>query len=85
MDQRAAIEADIQRKTRQLHEAMEVRKTELIGELDEMTQQKLKTLSIQRDELELVQTRLNSCLQFVNDSLKTGSEGEILAMEKPVV
>ena len=83
--QRAAIEADIQRKTRQLHEAIEVRKTELIGELDKMTQQKLKTLSIQRDELELVQTRLNSCLQFVNDSLKTGSEGEILAMEKPVV
>ena len=85
VDQRAAIEADIQRKTRQLHEAMEVRKIELIGELDKMTQQKLKTLSIQRDELELVQTRLNSCLQFVNDSLKTGSEEEILAMEKPVV
>ena len=85
VDQRAAIEADIQRKTRQLHEALEVRETELIGELDKMTQQKLKTLSIQRDELELVQTRLNSCLQFVNDSLKTGSEGEILVMEKPVV
>ena len=85
MEQRAAIEADIQRKVRQLHEVLEVRKAELIGHLDQMTQQKLKTLSIQRDELELVQTRLNSCLQFVSDSLKTGSEGEILAMEKPVV
>ena len=83
-EQRAAIEADIQRKVRQLHEALKVRKAELIGKLDQMTQQKLKTLSIQRDELELVQTRLNSCLQFVSDSLKTGSEGEILAMEKPV-
>ena len=85
MDQRAAIEADIQKKTRQLYEALEVRKTKLIGQLDQMTQQKLKTLSIQRDELEFFQTRLNSCLQFVSDSLKTGSEGEILAMEKPVV
>ena len=85
MDQRAAIEADIQMKMRQLHEALEVRETELIGQLDQMMQQKLKTLSIQRDELELVQTRLNSCLEFVSDSLKTGSEGEILAMEKPVV
>ena len=85
MDQRATIEADIQTKIRQLHEAVEVRKTKLIGQLDQMTQQKLKTLSIQRDELELVQTRLNSCLQFVSDSLKTGSEGEILAMEKSVV
>ena len=85
MDQRTLIEADIEMKITQLHEALEVRKTELIGQLDQMTQQKLKTLSIQRDELELVQTRLNSCLQFVSDSLKTGSEGEILAMEKPVV
>ena len=85
MNQRASIEADILRKIEQLHEALEVRKTELIGELDKMTQQKLKMLSIQRDELELVQTRLNSCLQFVNDSLKTGSEGEILSMKKPVV
>ena len=85
MDQRAAIETDIQRKMRQLHEALEVRETELIGQLDQMMQQKLKSLSIQRDELELVQTRLNSCLEFVSDSLKTGSEGEILAMEKPVV
>ena len=85
MDQRAVIETDVQRKMRQLHEALEVRETELIGQLDQMMQQKLKSLSIQRDELELVQTRLNSCLEFVSDSLKTGSEGEILAMEKPVV
>ena len=84
-EQRAAIEADIQRKVRQLHEAIEVRKAELIGQLDQMMQQKLKTLSIQRDELEQVQTRLNSCLQFVSDSLKTGSEGEILTVEKSVV
>ena len=84
-EQRTAIEADIQRKVRQLHEAIEVGKAELIGHLDQMTQQKLKTLSIQRDELELVQIQLNSCLQFVSDSLKTGSKGEILAMEKPVV
>ena len=84
-EQRAAIEADIQRKVGELHKALEVRKAELIGQLDQMTQQKLKTLSIQRDELEFVQTRLNSCLQFVSDSLKTGSKGEILAMEKPVV
>ena len=85
MDQRAAIEADIQMKIRQLYEAIEVRKTKLIGELDKMTQQKLKTLSIQRDELELIQIRMNCCLKFVSDSLKTGSEGEILAMKKPVV
>jgi len=35
--------------------------------------------------MELVQTQLSSCLNFVKESLRTGSEGEILAMKKPVV
>ena len=39
MDQQAMIEADIQRKVRQLHKALEVRKAVLIGQLDQMTQQ----------------------------------------------
>ena len=85
MEQRAAIESNIQREIRLLHEALEVRNTELIGQLDQMTQHKIKTLSIQKDELVLIQTRLNSCVEFVSDSLKTGSSGEILAMEIPVV
>ena len=85
MEQRTVVEADIQRKIKQLHETLEVRKTELIGELNQMTQNKLEPLSIHRDELELVQTRLSSCLKFVTDSLKTSSEGEILAMERTLV
>ena len=85
LDQQASIEADILAKIGQLHEALEMRKIELIGQLGKMTQPKLKTLSIQRNELELIQTQLNSCIEFVNDSLKIGSEAEILAMEKPVV
>ena len=85
LDQQASIEADILAKIGQLHEALEMRKIELIGQLGKMTQPKLKTLSIQRNELELIQTQLNSCVEFVSDSLKIGSEAEILAMEKPVV
>ena len=85
MDQRAAIETDIQRRVEQLQEALAVRKTELITKLDQVTQLKLKTLLDQRDELELIQTRLNSCVEFVSDSLKTDRKGEILAMEKPIV
>ena len=83
--QRAAIEADIHKKIRQLHDALEARKTQLIGQLDQLTQQKLKSLSAERDELELIQTRFNSCLEFVSESLKTGSMGEILGMKKSVV
>ena len=81
-DQREALVGNI---IRQLQEALEVRKTELIGQLDNITQKKLKTLAAQRDQIELVQTQLSSCLDFVKESLRTGSEGEILAMKKPVV
>ena len=83
--QRACIEADIQKRVQQLHEALEVRKTQLIGQLDQLTQQKLKTLTAQKDELVLLHTRLNSCLQFANETLRAGSKEEILAMKRPVV
>ena len=84
-DQREALVGNIHKTIRQLWEALEVRKTELIGQLDRITQQKLKTLAAQRDQIELVQTQLSSCFEFVKESLRTGSEGEILAMKKPVV
>ena len=84
-DQRDTLVGKILKTIRQLQEALDVRKTELIGQLDHITQQKLKTLAAQRDQIELVQTQLSSCLDFVKESLRTGSEGEILAMKKPVV
>ena len=84
-DQRMAIEANIHKTIRRLQEALEERKTELIGQLDQLIQQKMKSLAAQRDEFELVQTRLSSCLDFVNESLRTGSQAEILAAKKPVV
>ena len=84
-DQRMAIETNIHKTIRRLQEAFEERKTELIGQLDKLTQQKMKSLAAQRDEFELVQTRLSSCLDFVSESLRTGSQAEILAAKKPVV
>ena len=84
-EQREVLALNIHKTIQKLQEALEVRKTELIGHLDEITQQKLKTLAAQRDQIELVQTQLSSCLSFVKESLRTGSEGEILAMKKPVV
>ena len=84
-DQRKALVGNIHKTIRQLQEALEVRKTELIGQLDQIAQKKLKSLAAQRDQNELVQTQLSSCLDFMKESLRTGSEREILAMKKPVV
>ena len=85
IDQREVIAVNIHKTIQKLQEALEVRKTELIGHLDQITQQKLKTLAAQRDQIELVQTQLSCCLSFMKESLRTGSEGQVLAMKKPVV
>ena len=84
-DQRMTVEADIHKHIDHLHQALEQRRTELVGQLHQLTQQKLKGLAAQRDQCELVQTQLSSCLDYVEGSLKTGSEGEILAMKTPVL
>ena len=84
-DQRAAIQADIHKETDQLHQALEQRRTELIGQLDQLTQHKLKSLAAQRDQVELLHTQLTSCLEYVEGSLTTGTQGEILEMKAPLL
>ena len=50
-----------------------------------MIQQKLKNVAAQQNQLELIATRLKSCCGFLKESLRTGSQVEILAMGKPFV
>ena len=84
-DLQVAIEANIQQQIRQLQELLEARKAELISQLQQHIQTKKKNLVAQRDEVETVHTQLVSCLSFVRESLKTGSQGEVMKMKKPVV
>ena len=84
-DQQANIEADIHKTFQHLHETLDIRRTELIGQLNLMTQQNLKTFATQRDEIEIIQMQLKSCLEFVRESLSTGSQGEVMNMKKSVV
>ena len=84
-DQRAIIEADIHRTTQRLHEIIDVRNTELINQLHQKTQEKLKGLAVQRDELETILTKLSSCLKFVRESLETSSQGEVMKMKTTII
>ena len=84
-DQRAAIETDIHRTTQRLHEIIDVRKTELINQLHRKTQEKLKGLAVQRDELETILAKLSSCLEFVRESLETSSQGEVMKMKTTII
>ena len=84
-DQREAIEADMHDTFERLQETLYVRKTRLIGQLHEITQRKLKELAVQRDQMETILAQLSSCLDFVGESLKTDSQGEVLMMKTNIM
>ena len=84
-EQKTTIEAAVHKEINLLQQLLEQRRTELISKLDHLTQLKLKTLATQRDQVELVQVKLSSCLDYVDGGLKTGTEGEVLAMKAPVL
>ena len=83
--QRQAVATDIERSIQQLHAALEKRKQELFDQLDQITNQKLKKLAAQREQLEQVGAQLKSCRDFVQESLSTGNKEEILDIKKPVI
>ena len=84
-DLQVAIEDNIQRQIQQIQELLEARKAELISQLQQYIQTKKKNLAAQKDEVEAVHTQLASCLSFVRESLRTGSQGEVMKMKKAVM
>ena len=63
-DQKAAIEANIHKEIDEQHRLLDQRRAELVGELEMLTQQKLKDLAAQRDQVEITQVKLTSCLEY---------------------
>ena len=84
-NQQSVIKASINDTIGQLHEVLEGRRTELIGELDRITQRKLKGLAIQRDQMETTLAQLRSSLAFIEESMKTGIQEEMLMMKSNAV
>ena len=63
---------------------IEEREAELIGRLHQLTETKKKNLAAQNDELETAETKLASCQSFVRDSLRIGSQGEVMKIKATV-
>ena len=81
LNQQPVIEADIHATINQLQEMLEVRKTELVSQLHQITQGKLKGLATQRDQIETTQAMLTSCLGFMRESLRTSAKEKVLIMK----
>ena len=84
-EQRVTVEANIHKEFDQQQRLLDQQRIELVGELDSHTQQKLKSLAAQRDQVEIAQVKLTSCLEYAEGGLETGTEGEVLAMKAPVL
>ena len=80
-DQLATIEADIHSTIGRLQETLEARKTQLISQLHQLTQTKLKNLDTQQDRLETIRAQLGSCEDFVRKSMETDSLWDVLKMK----
>ena len=85
VEQKTAVVAEILTAMAHLRQALEARETELVGQAEQTAQQKLKTLVVQRDGFELQLGQLRSCQDFVEESRRTCSQGEILRMKSPLV
>ena len=84
-DQRAAIEADIHTAINEIHQVLDIRRTELIGCLHQLTQRKLKDLAAQRDSVETIHAQLKSCLDYMEKSIETERQSDALKMKTTVV
>ena len=84
-DQRQTLKSKVKSTMQQIHQALEAREKELMLEIDRMADQKLKNTAAQKDHIELFATRLKSCHDFVQESLKTGSQEEVLTIKKSVM
>ena len=84
-DQRASIEDNIHTTFRRLREVLTVRETELIDHLKKTTQGKLKGLAAQSDQMKATLSQLDSCLQFMRESIKAGNESDVLMMKTNTV
>ena len=85
VEQETAVVAEIRTAMAHLQKALEARETELVGIAEQRARLKLKALALQQDMFERQLGQLRSCRDFVEESRRTCSQGEILRMKSPLV
>ena len=80
-DQRAATKDNIHVAFERLREVLNVRETELNSHLDKLTQGKLKSLALQKDQIETTLAQLSSCILLIRESLRIDNEKYLLMMK----
>ena len=80
-DQQITTEDNIHTTFRRLQEVLNLREAVLTSQLHQKTQEKLKGLAAQRDQIETTLAQLCSCLHFMKESLRAGNDGDVLTLK----
>ena len=78
LTQNESINASIHDTFKQIHDFIDIRKAELISHLHKLAQDKLLKLTTQKETLETSQAQLNSCVDFMRQSLGSDSADEVM-------
>jgi hypothetical protein len=77
-NQQAATEDKIHSTFRSLRRILDAREAKLVSQLDQKSQGKLKSLAVQRNQIETALAQRNSCLHFMRESLRADGEEDVL-------
>ena len=84
-NQQPAIEDSIKGAFKKLHETLDDREAELLEQLHQINQSKLKSLHEVEDSVETIQAQLSSCLDFLRKSFETECHAEVLMMKTNIM
>ena len=77
--------AEINRQIDRLHGILDARRRELLDQVDQKVCQARKEISAERDHHELSLAQLSSCVEFVEGSLQSGTQEEVLSLKRQVI
>ena len=80
-DQQEASKDGIHAAFRQLRKVLDARETELVNQLDQVAQNKQKSLTAQKDHVAATLTQLKNSLHFIRNSPRVGGKGDLLMMK----
>ena len=84
-DQKSTVKARIEQEINRMHQLIDRRKEQLMGELNMLTQQKLENLAAQKGQVKITQAKLNGCLEYAEGGLQTDIESVALVRKAPVL
>jgi DNA-binding beta-propeller fold protein YncE len=70
---------------KRLQELLQIRETKLISQVDDIAVGKLDGLATQKNSTELMLAQLNSCIHFMEETLKPGNEESLLMVKANTV